>query len=343
MSKFEKTYNEIMSEISNKKLVRNISRFDYEILENTFLYNKSIGDIICESILPSPYMLINDIISKLKNNENEFTYDKNDLKRLSDNDWKFYNQIDKLPDNFSLTIFQCSEFKLLKKYSYLSNGIGELMEFVNPMNNFEEYIWIRDERLKNNNYSSDSFKNLLKHELGHVWTFIFGSSDEDFKEGQCSFNNKILLNPNNFNHYQMDIFINLYNKNLKILQDDYNYVLCKNDKENANFEISVHIDNVIEILIADYLEEHINEQTTEEYLNFLFNSLENKINFFKLTLLYYYKNRKKYKNYSTNESVNNPIRRLFLIFGFGTNEQIEYFKKACEEEFGKIKNDVNYK
>ena len=51
----------------------------------------------------------------------------------------------------------------------------------------------------------------------------------------------------------------------------------------------------------------------------------------------------KEKNYSTNESVDNPIWRLFLIFGFGTNEQIEYFKKACEEEFGKIKNDVNYK
>ena len=39
--------------------------------------------------------------------------------------------------------------------------------------------------------------------------------------------------------------------------------------------------------------------------------------------------------------MNNPIRRLFLIFGFGTNEQIEYFKKSCEGEFGKIKNDVN--
>ena len=65
MSKFEKAYNEIMSEISRKKLVRNISRFDYEILENTFLSNKSIGDIICVSILPSPYLLINDIIIKL--------------------------------------------------------------------------------------------------------------------------------------------------------------------------------------------------------------------------------------------------------------------------------------
>jgi hypothetical protein len=331
MSKFENTYNEIIRKFSNKKLVRNISRFDYEILENTFLHNKTIGDIICESILPSPYMLINDIINKLKNNENEFTYDKNDLKRLSDKDWKFFNQINKLPDDFSLTIFQCSEFKLLEKYSYLSNGVGELMEFVNPANNFEEYIWIRDERLNNSNYTSESFKNLLKHELGHVWTFIFGSSDEEFKEGQGSFNNKTILNPNKFNHYQMDIFNNLYNKNLKILQHDYNYILCKNDEENANFEISIHMDNIIEILISDYLEEHINEQTTEEYLKFLFNSLENKINFYNLTLLHYYKNGKTYKNYSTTESVNNPIRRLFLIFGFGTNEQIEYFKKHVKK------------
>lgn len=329
-NEFEKTYN---------KLVRNISRFDYEILENTFLINESIGDIICESILPSPYMLINDILEKLKNDNAEFTYDKNDLKKLSDKDWKFFNQIEKLPDDFSLTVIKCSEFQLLEKYSYLSMGIGELMEFVNPNNYFEEYIWIRDERLKNINHNSESFKNLLKHELGHVWTFIFGLSDEKFKEGQGPYNSKITLNPNNFTRFQIDIFTNLYNKNLNILQQDYNYVLCKNEEENANFEIPVHIDNIIEILITDYLEEHVVEQSPEEYLKCLFNSLENKINLNKMTLLSYFKNGKKYKNYLTNESVNNPIRRLFLIFGFGSNEQIEYFKNTCMEEFGKIKWD----
>lgn len=327
MNEFDKTYNIIM---------RNISRYDYEILENAFLINENIGDVICESILPSPYMLINDIISKLENNENEFTYNKNDLKSLSDKDWKFYNQVEKLPDKFSLTLFQCSEFNLLKKYSYLSNGIGELMEFVDPNNNFKEYIWIRNERLKNINYNSDSFKNLLKHELGHVWTFIFGLSDNEFKEGQGPSNETKILNPNNFNHYQMDIFINLYNKKLNLLQQDYNYILCKNNDESANYEIPVHIDNIIEILVADYLEEHITEQTTTEYLNFLFKSLQEKNNFNKLTLLTYFKNNKKYKNYLTIESIKNPIRRLFLIFSFGLDEQIKYFKNACKEEFGRI-------
>lgn len=330
MKKFNNTYKSIM---------RNISRFDFEILENAFLINENIGDIICESILPSPFLLINDIISKLKNNENEFTYNKNDLKKLSNKDWKFYNQIEKLPDNFSLTIFKCSEFNLLKKYSYLSNGFGELMEFANPDNNFEEHIWIRDERLGNLNYNNDSFKNLLKHELGHVWTFIFGLSDEEFKDGQGPSNNQKLLNPNNFNHYQLDVFINLYKENLKVLQFDYDYILCKNKEESSNYELGPHIDNIIEILITDYLEKHIDEQTPNEYLNFLFKSLEQKINLNKLTLLSYYKTDKKYDNYSTIESIKNPIRRLFLIFSYGTEEQIKYFKNTCEEEFGKIENE----
>jgi len=335
MNKFKKTYNNIINEFLNKKLVRNISRYDYEISENNFLINENIGDIICESILPSPYKLINDIINKLKNKNNEFKYNKNDLKKLSDKDWKFDNQIDKLPDDFSLTIIRCSELQLLKKYSYLTHGIGELMEFVDPNYNFNEHIWIRNDQ---NEYITfdDSFKNLLKHELGHVWTFIFGFSDESFKVGQNSFQNKQILNQNNFNHYQMDVFINLYNKKLNLLQQDYNYILCKNDNETLNYELSPHIDNIIEILITDYLQEHINEQSSNDYLNFIFNSLKNGINFNKLSLLNYYKNGKKYENYSTNESVNNPIRRLFLIFAFGNDEQIECFKQACEEEFGKI-------
>lgn len=327
MNKFNETYKSIM---------RNVSRYDYEILENTFLVNENIEDIICESILPSPYLLINDIIRKLKNTEKKFTYDKNDLKKLSDKSWKFYTQIEKLPNTFSLTIFQCSEFNLLKEYSYLSNGIGELMEFASPINNFKEHIWIRDERLENLDYNDDSFKNLLKHELGHVWTFIFGLSDDNFKDGQGPSNDIKTLDINSFNHYQMDIFINLYNGKMNLIQHDYNYILCNNDGESANFEIPVHIDNIIEILITDYLAEHVNEFSTSEYLNFLFESLSKRINFNKLTLLTYFKNNKKYKNYSTIESIKNPIRRLFLIFNFGSNEQIEYFKNACDEEFGRI-------
>jgi len=144
-----------------------------------------------------------------------------------------------------------------------------MMEFCNKDNDFDEYIWIGNYF---KNYCEQDFQNLLRHELGHVWTFIFGKNDENFIDGQAPFNNKKILNILNFNHYQMEIFKNLYSSNLKLLNFDYNYILCKTDNEDsANFELAVHIDNIIEILIADYLEN--STDTTEGYLNMLFNTL----------------------------------------------------------------------
>ena len=100
----------------------------------------------------------------------------------------------------------------------------------------------------------------------------------------------------------------------------------------------MHIDNIIEILVADYLNEHLNENPTN-YLNFIFDALNNSINLNKLTLMTYFKNNKKYSGYTSIDAIKNPIRRLFLIFAFGTKEQIEYFKNACEDEFGKLENN----
>ena len=299
-----------------------------------------IGDIIYESILPSPYQLINDIINKLKNNENEFKYNKSDLKKLSDKDWKYFDQIEKLPDNFSLTIIRCDSFEYFEKFNVKPTKYASMEEIVNPKDEFDEHIWINDNDELNFNYD-DGFKNLLKHELGHVWTFIFGALDDSFKNGQGPHQNYKLLNPNNFNHYQIDVFINLYNKNLKLLQQDYEYVLCKNDEESANYELSPHIDNIIEILIADYFECWINENT-DIYLEYLWNrlTLKHEYSLSTLNLLKHYKENLLYSGYSKIESVKNPIRRLFLIFAFGTNEQIEYFKLACEDEFKKETKNV---
>ena len=58
-----------------------------------------------------------------------------------------------------------------------------------------------------------------------------------------------------------------------------------------------------------------------------------------LSLLNYFKDSSLYEDYSTIEAVKNPIRRLFLIFAFGADEQISYFKEAREEEFGKLEDN----
>lgn len=325
MKKIDKTYN---------RIIRSIKTSEY----NPEFFNIQkliIGDAICESILPSPYFLINDIIEKLKNKIEIFVYNKNDLKNLSDNTWKFYKQIDKLSDTFSLTIIRCDHHEYFKKYNITPTKKASMEEIANPKNEYDEHIWINAD--DDNNYIYDeSFKNLLKHELGHVWTFIFGLSDENFTDGQGPSNKKNDLNPLEFNNYQKDVFINLYNKNLKLLNYDYQYVLCKvADEDTANYEIPVHIDNIIEILIEDYFESIYSD--TKTYLQFIWKCLNLDYNYSlkHLNLLkYFYENKKLYKNYSNIESIKNPIRRLFLIFSFGTKEQIEYFKMACEDEFG---------
>jgi hypothetical protein len=329
-------FNEMLDQIIKKNLSRSIKTCEYD--PNFFDVKKIIiGDIICESILPSPYMLINDIINKLKNNENEFTYNKNDLKRLSDKDWKFYNQINKLPDDFSLTIIRCNYQKYFKKYNIMPTKKASMEEIVDPKNEYNEHIWINEDDDDNFVYDSQ-FKNLLKHELGHVWTFIFGTLDDEFKDGQSPSNENKSLNPLKFNNYQKDVYLHLYERNLNLLNFDYKYVLCKtNENDTANYELSVHIDNIIEILIEDYFESMFND--TKTYLKYLWECLNLNYNYSlkHLNLLkYFYENKKLYNGYSTIKSIKNPIRRLFLIFAFGTKEQIEYFKKACEDEFGNL-------
>ena len=111
----------------------------------------------------------------------------------------------------------------------------------------------------------------------------------EFYDGQGYSNKEIQLNPNKFNKLSKKIFICTYIiGKLKILQQDYNYILCKNNEQSANFEIPVHIDNIIEILVADYLNEHLNENPTN-YLNFIFDALNNYINLDKLTFMIFQK------------------------------------------------------
>lgn len=333
MSKFQSKFNQL---IKTKNLTRYIKTVQY--FPKFFDDNKiTVGDIICENILPSPFMLTSDIIEKLKQGINRFSYNKYDLKKLSDKYWKYFNQLDSLSDEFSLTIIRCSSKEFFNLYGIKVMSNASMEEIGSNKSMFNEYIWINSQNEENFVYD-DGFKNLLKHELGHVWTFVFGMLNSNFTDGQGYSNKEILLNPSEFNSYQKDVYLHLYNGKLKILQQDYNYILCKNNEQSANFEIPVHIDNIIEVLIADYLNEHLNENPTN-YLNFIFDALNNSINLDKLTFMTYFKNNKKYSGYASIDAIKNPIRRLFLIFAFGTKEQIEYFKNACEDEFGKLEKN----
>ena len=315
------------------RLVRNIQR--NELSDTIFHSNRRLCDIIFESILPSPYRLVNDIIQKLKNGESKFSYSKNDVLSFSDRYWKFYENLKRVSDNFKLTIIRCHEWKLLRKYTWLKSGDGVMMEFGNPDDYLDEHIWIRD--MEDMEYD-DGFKNLLCHELGHVWTFLFGNADENFKEGQALFNDSS-FDFSKMTDFQKDVFASFYESDLKVLKFDFEYVLCKNSIDSSNFELPVHIDNIIEILADDYLNFN-QDMTTQQYLQRLFSFLENDRNTsfdeFTLYKIYSRKLKLKLENHKSLESVKNPIRKLFLIFAFGLDEQIEYFKTACEDEFGKI-------
>lgn len=313
------------------KLIRDIQR--NELSDTIFHSNRRLCDIIFESVLPSPYKLVDDIIQKVSAGEKIFSYFKNDILNLSDRYWKFYENLKNVHNGFKLTIIRCYEWELLRKYSWLKNGEGIMMEFGNPNDSLDEHIWIRD--MKNIEYD-DGFRNLLCHELGHVWTFLFGITNEDFKEGQAPFNDNS-FDFSRMTDFQKDVFASFYDSNLKVLKFDFEYILCKNFTESSNFELSVHIDNIIEILVDDYLNFN-QDMTTEQYLQRLFSFLENdqNLSFDDFPLYKIYSGKLRLKNHKSLDSVKNPIRRLFLIFAFGSNEQNEYFKKACEDEFGKI-------
>jgi hypothetical protein len=75
----------------------------------------------------------------------------------------------------------------------------------------------------------------------------------------------------------------------------------------------------------------------EVYLHRMFSFLKGKIDADSdISIIKLYRGELILDGYCNESSAKNPIRRLFLIFAFGTDEQIEYFKDACEEEFGRI-------
>ena len=300
-----------------------------ELPEMLFTEDIRLQDILLESLLPSPYRLLEDITSRVKTGEKQFKYTKKQLLELSSPRWTTYSEIEKLPDRFFLEIIVCSENVAVEKFKWLSRCIGQMMEFGDPEDPYAERIWMREDFI---DPDDDGFKNLLKHELGHVWTYVIG--DEKDNRGIGPSSNKKTLDPSSFTHKQKIVYKYFYNLNLKVLQDDYIYILCKTENDPGNLELPVHIDNIIEILVDDYLE-HNEDSSEEAYMDMIFKILDDGAFISRsFSLVDLYNGKLKLRRHRTLESVRNPIRRLMLILAFGTPEQIAFLRKALEEEFG---------
>lgn len=276
------------------------------------------NDLIMEEILPSPWLLIEDILKRIKN-EDKIQYSKSNLLKLSDKSWKFYEDLKNVNTKFSLIIIKSNIEDAENIYNIEINESYKMLHFLYK-DKFTNFIWVnKDDEI------NESFKNYLKHELGHVWTYL-----KEIKQpiGIVSFENSynrknIILNP-----LQMHTLKNIYKGNEDLLKSEFKYILT-NDENNENYELAPVIDQILELLVNDYLT-YNNDISTQKYidnlfLNFLSFNLKN------LTLV------KNFKNYSHLEKI--LYARLFLIMSFGTEEQLNYFKEACIDEFGELKNE----
>lgn len=296
-----------------------------------------IFDLIYESIYHVPYMLSLKIKENIKKRIEKFSFSKNDLLKIIDKDWEHYNELKNLKNDFQLTFLNCEAEKV-----QMLSGIklilqGYMCEFSkDPLK--EEFIWIN----KKHDFSDkEHFNELLKHELGHVWTFAFGSVNDNFKIGQIKGEKFNSLKLNTLSKRQIDILKSFYGGNFELLKNDYNYILTKTPGNGSAYEFTSICDEIIELLVNDYFEMYEKDGITPEiyYLN-LFEKLneDRYINYSDLNLVKHYINEKEYKEFKNIQHIRNDIRRLFLIFFFGSSNQKEYFKKEIMKEFYLIKN-----
>lgn len=150
MSKFEKAYNEIMSEIKNKYQIIDI-RINWKYPNGLIYYKEEsflqlYKALICEeyTIFPVPRKLMNDMLDYSLNNKslNEKVYTCKDILENYILDWKYYNQFKeniklmmKNNKNCSITLVLYDNFKdglkIFKKYK--NNDTKN--EFINHFKN----------------------------------------------------------------------------------------------------------------------------------------------------------------------------------------------------------------
>ena len=95
-----------------------MSEFKKENLENI------------KSQLKASNVLLQNINALDEMREHKIPNDKYDLKKLSDKYWKYFNQLDNLPDEFSLTVIRCSSKEFFNLYGiiYVLHNIDELLQ-----------------------------------------------------------------------------------------------------------------------------------------------------------------------------------------------------------------------
>ena len=150
MSKFEKAYNEIMSEIKNKYQIIDI-RINWKYPSRLIYYKEEsflqlYKALICEeyTIFPVPRKLMNDMLDYSLNNKslNEKVYTCKDILENYILDWKYYNRFKeniklmmKNNKNCSITLVLYDNFKdglkIFKKYK--NDDIKN--EFINHFKN----------------------------------------------------------------------------------------------------------------------------------------------------------------------------------------------------------------
>lgn len=323
MSKFEEQYQKIM-----KRTIQ-IPKTQHIIYEQKVY----LSDLINESVFHIPFGLLQKIKEFVKTNNEKLILSKNDLEKVIDKDWEFYNELKKLDNEFQLIILHCNANKV-----QMLSGIdlvlqGYMCEFSeNPIK--KEFVWID----KSHDFSdNDHFLQLLKHELGHVWTFAFGSVNESFKIGQMKGRKFESLKINDLSKSQIDVLNAFYNGKFDLLKADFNYILSSIPGNEFAYEFTSICDEIIELLVNDYFEcLKKNAISTNEYCHNLFSKLNETrfVDYSNLNIVKKYFSKKCiYDNFKNTQHIRNDIRRLFLIWYFGSNEQIEFLKNELEKEF----------
>lgn len=281
-------------------------------------------DLICESIFPRAWRLFEDIKRRAKEGEKKWSYTRDNLMELAGKDWKFYESLKKLPEDFTLTMLRCHPSKIQELSNVMTSVYGTMMEFADPRDWKKEFIWLNEEI-----EDEETFDNLLLHELGHVWTFAFGSNDESFTEGQVPGCESM---PDSLSRFQIDVLRSFYNGNFMILEKDCKYFLGKHGNETFASEFAPIVDELIEFLVNWWLENESSAMSLEEYLVTVEACLSSHDDFSgyidsSIPKLSFVKNFRDLSSYKKN-----CVRRLMLLAAFGSNEQLSKFWSELNRE-----------
>lgn len=288
-----------------------------------------------ESIFHVPNNLLNKIRGFVESGAKKLTLAKKDLLSLVDKDWLYYGELKKLSENFKLVILHCKkeEFQMFSGIDCVLQG--HMCE-VSSDPSKEEVVWIDS----SHNFSDkEHFKDLLKHELGHVWTFAFGTVDSLFKVGQT--NGQQFGSCKIETRRQADVLAAFYNGNLSLLKQDYDYVLTASPGNGHAYEFTSIVDEIIELLSEDYLEmlEADSSLSPSTYLmNFLSKMSERRYSAYAtLNIVNHYfganGNGLPYCHFKDLVHIRNDIRRIFLIWEFGNEEQKKILVDELKKEF----------